>query len=178
MLRIVAGKYRHLIINQPNTDTTRPTMDKVREAIFSSLGYSIVGKKVLDLFAGSGAMGLEALSRGAIECTFVDNNALAISTIKKNVSLLKIEEKTSIIKKEYLSFLSSINETFDILFLDPPYKMKKVYDEVIEYMLENNLLSENAIIVKECDAPFDDDKRFYKDKKYKYGSVHVQILWR
>ena len=81
MLRIIAGKYRHLIIEAPSTNTTRPTTDKVREAVMSSLGTSLINSTILDLFAGSGALGLEALSRGAKKAIFCDNNYLAIKTI-------------------------------------------------------------------------------------------------
>ena len=93
MLRIIAGKYRHLIIEAPSTNTTRPTTDKVREAVMSSLGTSLIDATILDLFAGSGALGLEALSRGAKKAIFCDNNYLAIKTIKDNINKLKIKYK-------------------------------------------------------------------------------------
>ena len=109
MIRIVSGKYRHLILKQPNVTSTRPTMDKVREALMSSLGFFIQNRTVLDLFAGSGALGLEALSRGAKKCVFVDNNFEAIKTIKENIRSLKIEEETEVIKSEYMSYLQNSN---------------------------------------------------------------------
>ena len=125
MIRIVSGKYRHLILKQPNVTSTRPTMDKVREALMSSLGFFIQNRTVLDLFAGSGALGLEALSR-AQKCVFVDNNFEAIKTIKENIRSLKIEEETEVIKNEYMSYLQNSNEIFSLVFLDPPYKEKVI----------------------------------------------------
>ena len=136
MIRIVSGKYRHLILKQPNVTSTRPTMDKVREALMSSLGFFIQNRTVLDLFAGSGALGLEALSRGAEKCVFVDNNFEAIKTIKENIRLLKIEEETEVIKSEYMSYLQNSNEIFSLVFLDPPYKEKDSYEKVITYLLK------------------------------------------
>lgn len=178
MIRIVAGKYRHLIIKQPQVSTTRPTMDKVREALMSSLGFNIQDKVVLDLFAGSGALGLEALSRGAKKCVFVDNNIEAIRTIKDNIKTLKIEEETEVIKEEYMSYLQNSNETFSLVFLDPPYKEKESYEKVISYLLQEQRLEEDGIIVLESDFSFEDDTRFKKTKHYRYGIVHVTILWR
>ena len=178
MIRIVSGKYRHLILKQPNVISTRPTMDKVREALMSSLGFFIQNRTVLDLFAGSGALGLEALSRGAKKCVFVDNNFEAIKTIKENIRSLKIEEETEVIKSEYMSYLQNSNEIFSLVFLDPPYKEKDSYEKVISYLLKEQRLSKDGIIVLESNFPFEDDARFTKKKHYRYGIVHVTILWR
>ena len=164
MIRIVSGKYRHLILKQPNVTSTRPTMDKVREALMSSLGFFIQNRTVLDLFAGSGALGLEALSRGAKKCVFVDNNFEAIKTIKENIKSLKIEEETEVIKNEYMSYLQNSNEIFSLVFLDPPYKEKDSYEKVISYLLKEQRLSKDGIIVLESDFPFEDDDRFTKTK--------------
>ncbi|MGN1295276.1 MAG: 16S rRNA (guanine(966)-N(2))-methyltransferase RsmD [Bacilli bacterium] len=178
MIRIVSGKYRHLVLKQPNVNSTRPTMDKVREALMSSLGFYIQDKVVLDLFAGSGALGIEALSRGAKRCVFVDNNFEAVKTIKENIKSLRIEEETEVIKCEYMSYLQNSNEKFSLVFLDPPYKEKDSYEKVISYLLNEQRLTEDGIIVLESDVPFDDDSRFRKTKHYRYGMVHITVLWR
>ena len=178
MIRTVSGKYRHLILKQPNVTSTRPTMDKVREALMSSLGFFIQNRTVLDLFAGSGALGLEALSRGAKKCVFVDNNFEAIKTIKENIRALKIEEETEVIKNEYMSYLQNSNEIFSLVFLDPPYKEKDSYEKVISYLLKEQRLSKDGIIVLEIYFPFEDDALFTKTKHDRYGMVHVTILWR
>ncbi|MDD6302015.1 MAG: 16S rRNA (guanine(966)-N(2))-methyltransferase RsmD [Bacillales bacterium] len=179
MLRIIGGKYRHLQIKAPDSDLTRPTTDKVREAIMSALSNDLYNAKVLDLFSGSGALGLEALSRGARSATFVDKNSLAIKTIKENIEYMHVKEEVEICLSSYKSFLASHkNEQYDVVFLDPPYKMKEVYDEIVDFLFENNMISSNGVIVKECDTPFYEDDRFIKYKNYKYGIIYVTIYWR
>ena len=178
MLRIVGGKYRRLLIEAPNTNTTRPTTDKVREALMSALGGALYDDIVLDLFAGSGALALESLSRGSKECYFCDNNKLALNTIKQNVEKIKVEEEVHMVYGKYMNCLErlkGVNLVFDIVYLDPPYALKKSYDEVVDYLFENNMLSENAIIVKEGDEPFKEDERFTHHKAYKYGIVNIMI---
>ena len=178
MLRIIGGMYRRLIIEAPNVNTTRPTTDKVREALMSALGDDVYDAVVLDLFAGSGALGLESLSRGARECYFCDNNRLALNTIKENITKLKIEEETHLIFGSYKSVLERLKDQgikFHLVYLDPPYALKKAYDDVVSYLFDNNMLYEDAVVVKEGDKPFVEDERFTKHKAYKYGIVHVMI---
>ena len=179
MLRIIGGKYRHLQIKAPDVDTTRPTTDKVREALMSALAFDIPNKDVLDLFSGSGALGLESLSRGASSCTFVDTNVKAYKIIKENIKNIKIEEKTEVILQDYKTFLkNNSSKKYGLVFLDPPYKLKEVYDEIVDILFENDMLTEDAVIVKECDIPFGNDDRFRKFKNYRYGIIHVSVYWR
>ena len=178
MLRIIGGKYRHLVIEAPSVETTRPTTDKVREALMSALSFDIPSKDVLDLFAGSGALGLEALSRGANSATFVDSNGIAIKCINSNIKKMKIEEETNVFQTTYMDFLKTNKKKFGLVFLDPPYKMKEAYDEIVNYMFDNDMLTEDAIIVKECDVDFPNDERFRKYRTYKYGIIHVSVFWR
>ena len=179
MLRIIGGKYRHLQIKAPDVDSTRPTTDKVREALMSALSFYIADREVLDLFSGSGALGLESLSRGAKSCVFVDTNINAYKVIKENIRSIKIQEKTEVYLQDYKTYLNSNKDKkFDLVFLDPPYKMKEVYGEIVDFMLENDMLSEDAIIVKECDEFFNEDDRFRKFKTYKYGIIHASVYWR
>ena len=175
MLRIIAGKYRHLIIEAPSTNTTRPTTDKVREAVMSSLGTSLIDATILDLFAGSGALGLEALSRGAKKAIFCDNNYLAIKTIKDNINKLKISEEVEIYKCSYKEALNQLKEKNEIIFLDPPYIKENVYQEVCDFLFDNNLLSNNAIIVKEWNKQIPIDNRFNHHKSYSYGTINILI---
>ena len=178
MIRIVSGKYRHLILKQPNVTSTRPTMDKVREALMSSLGFFIQSRSDFDMIGGSGALGKEGLSCSEKKCVYDENNFEAIKTIKGNIRSLKIEEETEVIKSEYMSYLQNSNEIFSLVFLDPPYKEKDSYEKVISYLLKEQRLSKDGIIVLESDFPFEDDDRFTKTKHYRYGIVHVTILWR
>jgi 16S rRNA (guanine(966)-N(2))-methyltransferase RsmD len=183
-MRIVGGKYRHLQINYPETFDTRPTMDKVREAIFSALGNNVVDARILDLFAGSGAMGLEALSRGAKTCTFVDKSKVAIDCVKSNLVKIKVSEPTKIILNDALSYLETLgDEQFDILFLDPPYANKPIYFQCISHLIHNNNLTENGIIVLESDDgklldSIEMIESFSSYKQYKYGHTFVYIIRR
>ena len=175
MLRIIAGKYRHLKIEAPDTDNTRPTTDRVREALMSALGTKLDNAIVLDLFAGSGALGLESLSRGASMVYFIDKAPLAIKTIKKNLFNLK-ENNAKVLLLSYekaLSYLKDEGIKFDIVYLDPPYKMKEVYEKVRNLLLDNDLLNEGAVIVEEANERFNGDYGVSKD--YKYGTVHIRI---
>ena len=178
-MRIVGGKYRHRLIVYPDDAThTRPTKDRVREAIFSAIG-DITNYNVLDLYAGSGAMGIEALSRGASHCVFVDNSVIAIKTIKENVTNLKIpNEEYEIIKNRDLIALDLLKQKFDLIILDPPYEEGQ-YELIVELLKEKDLLSENAIIVMEANRPIILENIDYKkNKEYHYGEIMVFIYWR
>ena len=181
-MRIVGGKYRHRLISFPDdAEHTRPTKDRVREAIFSALG-DISGYRVLDLYAGSGAMGLEALSRGASKATFVDVSPLAIKTIKDNIVSLKIpESEYEIIKNKDLQAIELFKEKglkFDLVILDPPYEQGE-YEKVVNLLFDNNLLSDKAIIVMEANRKITlENIDYQKNKEYHYGEIMVFIYWR
>ena len=181
-MRIVCGKYRHRLITFPDDMAhTRPTKDRIREAVFSAIG-DISGYRVLDLYAGSGAMGIEALSRGASHATFVDISSLAIKTISENIHSLKIDEKEySIIKKPDLVAIESFkndNLKFDLVILDPPYEQGE-YEKIVDLLFNNNLLSEKAIIVMEANRQITlENIDYQKNKEYHYGEIMVFIYWR
>ena len=181
-MRIVGGKYRHRIINWPgDIKITRPTKDRIREAIFSALSY-IDGYQSLDLYAGSGAMGIESLSRGCSYCSFVDSSNLAIKTIQSNLKSLDVPlndyELLAMTDIQALKILKNNNKSFDLVFLDPPYKEGK-YNEVIDMLINENLVKEKCIIVCEADHALSfDNNSFAKIKEYKYGPIYVYILWR
>ena len=119
---IISGKYKGKKLNGFNIEGTRPTMDRVKESLFGMIQTYIPDSIVLDLFAGSGALGLEAVSNGAKECYLIDNNIEAIKTIKENSQ--NFEEQLNIIHIDYKKFLKTTDKKFDIIFLDPPYKEK------------------------------------------------------
>jgi 16S rRNA (guanine966-N2)-methyltransferase len=180
MIRIVGGKYRSRNIFTPDVDTTKPTKDMVREGIFSALGSSIIGANVLDLFAGSGALGIESLSRGANKALFIDNNRVAINVIKKNLLLLN-ENSSEAILNSYqvaMEYFKKSGATFDIVFLDPPYK-ENIYQEIIDGLILSGVLSTYGIIVCESDKLLEINKNYFeKIKNYSYGKSKVTILWR
>ena len=181
-MRINAGKYRNHNIEMTNLETTRETSDKVRQAIFNLIGQFFDGEVVLDLFAGSGAIGLEAISRGAFEAYFNDINKQAIETVKRNALKLKVLEQCDLKNMDFKDYLTSINRPFDIIFLDPPYKEEFALD-AIERMSELKLLKDEGIIIIETDEPKRDIERINKMninyKMYdlrKYGRVSLIFL--
>ena len=178
-MRIVAGIYkRRLIVYPDDASHIRPTKDRIREAIFSALG-DLTGYIGLDLYSGSGAMGIEGLSRGCKFMTFVDNNKLAIETTKKNISNLGITNAEVLFMDDTKAIELFINDKkkFDIIFLDPPYKTGK-YEEIVDLLIKNELLSEHGIIVMESDRDIEISHPFTKRRDYKYGDIKVAILWR
>ena len=178
-MRIVGGKYRHRIIIYPDDAThTRPTKDRVREAIFSAIG-DISNARVLDLYAGSGAMGIEALSRGASHCTFVDISPVAIKTIKENLNNLKIDDNEyEVIKNKDINAIESFKNKFDLIILDPPYEEGQ-YELIVNLLKEKDLLSEHAIIVMEANRSIKlENIDYIKNKEYHYGEINVFIYWR
>ena len=181
-MRIVAGKYRHRNIIYPDDAThTRPTKDRVREAIFSAIG-DITGARVLDLYAGSGAMGIEALSRGASHATFVDISPIAIKTVKANLDSLKVSnDEYEIIKNKdinALEYLKQKGNKFDLIILDPPYEEGQ-YELIIDQMKELDLISENAILVLEANRLVKlENIEYSRNKEYHYGEIMVFIYWR
>ena len=175
MIRITGGKNRSRLLETPNTNLTKPTMDRVREGVFSALGDAVINARVLDLFAGSGSYGFESLSRGANHVTFVDLSREAIKVINKNASALK-EENICIENLDVFSFLSGNPYNFDIIFADPPYKLD-VYEKIVQIILENGILTENGIIILESERELNiDESKFKKVKIYNYGIAKVYIL--
>ena len=175
MIRITGGINRSRLLETPNVSTTKPTMDKVRAGVFSALGPAVEGANVLDLFAGSGSYGFEALSRGAGCATFIDSSSVAVDIIKKNAAKLN-QENVTIIQGDVLTFLEQNLQEFSIIFVDPPYKLD-VYEDVVKTLIRRNILSSNAIIVLESERELNiDESLFSKVKLYKYGLAKVYIL--
>lgn len=177
-MRIVAGKFKSRIINAPLGDNTRPSSDKTRQAIFNVIAPYVYDANVLDIFSGSGALAIEAISRGAKKATLIDNNVDAIRCIKNNISTLKINEQCNVIYDDY-KVIENLNESFDIILLDPPYKLN-VIDEIIKIIEDNKLLNENGIIVFESDQEhvINYEVSGYVIKNKKYGIAHVTFLYK
>ena len=181
-MRIVGGKYRHRLISFPDDMAhTRPTKDRIREAVFSAIG-DISGYRVLDLYAGSGAMGIEALSRGASHATFIDVSALAVKTVNANLNSLKVDKSEyEVLKTTDLLAIETFknrNNHFDLVILDPPYEQGE-YEKIADLLLCNNLLSDRAIIVMEANRPIVlENVDYQKNKEYHYGEIMVFIYWR
>ena len=149
-LRIVAGAHKGRRLRVPSTNSVRPTADRVREALFSTLG-DVGGTDVLDLFAGSGALGLEALSRGAAHCVFVEQDREVASVLRGNVASLGLEARVEILLMGHGSALSRLTQRgdrFDLLFMDPPYTMLTQVDEAVAAALPRLLAPGGLVIVE------------------------------
>ena len=149
-MRIISGIARGTKLYTLEGENTRPTLDRVKEPLFSIIQNDIRDANVLDLFAGSGALGLEALSRGANQAILCDKSYEAIEVIKKNVNKTHFEDKTKVMCMDYKKCIATLNEKFDLIFIDPPYKLD-IAIKSVELILEKDLLSKDGIIVIETD---------------------------
>ena len=176
-LRIISGKNRGLTLTAPDGLDTRPTLDRVREAVFNILFDRVVDANVLDLFSGSGAMGIEALSRYASSCVFVDKDKNAINCITKNVKKSRNQEFSTILYDDYSRFLKNYNgEGFDIIFLDPPYALWND-GKILSGILNSNIMKENCILIAECDRNHAlNYDGFCLTTKKDYGGVSIYLL--
>lgn len=176
-MRIIAGEYKGRKLETPSDDRVRPTTDKVKEALFSIINPYIIDAVCVDLFAGTGNLGLEALSRGAAKCYFCDNSKASLSLINKNIEKCKAQDYSIVLPGDYTSNLSRIPEQADIIFLDPPYD-NGLYDNCFMLIEENNLLNEDGIIIAEHSVSLDLPETIYgfnKIKERKYGSIILSI---
>lgn len=174
MVKVIGGKYRSRNIEIP-AEGTVPTKSRTREAIFSAIRNYLPGANCLDLFAGSGALGIEALSRGATSCLFVDYSPEAVAVIKKNLASLKETQK--VLRADFKDALSSIPPaSLDLVFLDPPYAKKEYYQQAIDLLSGGNLLKEESAVVIEYEGLLELDlSGFDWTKEYKYGYSKVII---
>lgn len=171
-MRIISGKYKGKKLQGFDLEGTRPTMDRVKESLFGMIQNYIPNSKVLDLFAGTGALGLEAISNGAHTCYLIDNNIKAINTIKENSKTFT--ENLIVLNTDYKKFLKETNETFDIIFLDPPY-MENQMNKAIKIIEERNLLNKNGIIICEYEkGEIKTNLNLIKEKTY--GPKTIKIL--
>ncbi len=171
-MRVISGKYRGKNLIGFDIDGTRPTMDRIKESMFAMIQNKINGSVVLDLFAGSGSLGIEALSNGAKSIYLVDNNIELINIIKKNTSGM---DNVSIIKSDYRDALNNFKDIkFDIIFLDPPYKLNLIND-AIDKIIKYDLLSSDGIVV--CEYENEDINTSLDLLKFKsYGNKNIKIF--
>ena len=147
-MRVITGSARGTTLKTPEGMLTRPTTERVKEAVFSSIHYLLPGRKVLDLFSGTGQMGIEALSRGAERCVFVDLRRQAAELIRENLRRAKLEEQAEVLQSDYLAYLSRCREQFDLILLDPPYA-EKFLENALQKISEIDILAEDGIIITE-----------------------------
>jgi 16S rRNA (guanine(966)-N(2))-methyltransferase RsmD len=150
-MKIASGKYRGREIETPRGSKTRPTGGRLKKSLFDILAPRLPGARVLDLFAGAGALGLEALSRGAAQVTFVERNRAAADTIRKNLERLGLDQEAELLRRETtaaIGFLASREQTFDIIFLDPPYR-SDLHAPLLQRIGAGSLVSPGGLVIME-----------------------------
>lgn len=182
-MRVISGEARGKKLISLKGANTRPTLDRVKEALFNIIQFQVKNATILDLFSGSGAISIEALSRGAKSAVLCDNSQEAIKIIEKNLENTKQKNKAVILKNDYMEALKKLGideKKFDIIFLDPPYESDFIIKS-IQKILDLNLLEEQGIIIAETDSNF--DKKQLKDNKMikiyderKYGIVNLIFI--
>ena len=183
MMRIITGRARGIKLETLEGDMTRPTSERAKMAIFSSLQFILEGRRVLDLFAGSGQMGLEAVSRGASHAVLVDQSKDAVRIITKNAEKTRLSEDCTVICSDFSEFLKQRRgrDPFDVVFIDPPYAMKAC-KAAVEALLANRLLKVGGIVVLESAEPdplgvgTPLSEQFEVLKSTRYGVAYVNIL--
>ena len=180
-MRVIAGTARGRRLKELQGMDTRPTTDKVKESIFNIIQFDLEGRKVLDLFGGTGQLGIEALSRGSVHCTFVETRRDAVTLLKDNLKTVGFMDKARVVQGDALAFLSSCREQFDVILLDPPYHTD-LMDKAIDSILAFDILAEHGIIVCETAAerelpPLPEDL-FEPGRSYRYGQIKLTIFRR
>ncbi len=179
-MRVIAGEFKSRQLKSVDSSLTRPTTDKNKENLFNIIGPYFDGGQCLDLFGGSGGLGIEAISRGMDSLYIVDKQYKAFSVIKENINLLKIEDRAFAFKLDYLKALDKFKEmelSFDLVLLDPPYKMK-VNKNIITYLHEHHMLNNGCLLVLEDlnEEVIDVEYPFELKRQVQYGITTLQIL--
>lgn len=175
-MRVISGKARGLKLNTPKNEDVRPTTDRVKESLFNIINGYIIDGEVLDLFAGTGSLGIECLSRGANKCVFVDVSKTSIDIVKSNIKKARVEDNAEILNIDYKSAIDKVkNKTykFDIIFMDPPY-YENMFMDALKKIDESDILKDDGIIVVEHDTKqkFPESiGKLIKDRSKKYGNT-------
>lgn len=171
-VRVISGSARGLKLNTPGDDRVRPTTDRVKESMFNIVQDWVYDSQVLDLFAGSGALGIEALSRGASQAVFCDNSLDSIKIIKSNIEKARVADRSQIVSGDFkrcLRDMEAKNQSFDMIFVDPPY-YEGLFEEVLDTIRSCKILKKGGIVIVEHDAkkPIGqvEGLEVYKEKKY------------
>ena len=176
-MRVITGKARGVQLKTPDGMQTRPTADRVKEALFSIINFDLPGARVLDLFGGTGQLGIEALSRGSNSAVFVDAREDACKLIRENLRRTKLEGQGSVVRSDYLDYLRRCRECFDIIILDPPYA-EVFLENALKCITEIDILQTGGIIVTE--RPLGKDlpctfEGYTRSKDYKYGQTLLAL---
>lgn len=176
-MRVISGKARGVVLKTPVGMATRPTADRVKEALFSIIQFDLPGARILDLFGGTGQLGIEALSRGAASAVFVDQREDACRLIQENLRRTKLIQYGKVIRSDYLAYLKNTQEKFNIVLLDPPYA-EYFLENALNLITEIDILQSGGIIVterplgKELPLNF---QGYIRSKDYKYGKTLLTL---
>lgn len=178
-MRVITGSARGRRLKEPENMDIRPTTDKVKESIFNIVQFDIEGRRILDLFAGTGQMGIEALSRGAAEAVFVDASPKAAALVQENLKITKLDKLARVVRGDSISMLKSLGK-FDVIFIDPPYDTDLI-SRAIQEIIAFDILKENGIIM--CESKLDKvlpdvDEPYFLKKEYKYGKIKLSLYSR
>ncbi|WP_435322216.1 16S rRNA (guanine(966)-N(2))-methyltransferase RsmD [Muriventricola aceti] len=179
-MRVISGSARGRRLKELQGMDTRPTTDKVKESLFNIIQFEIEGRRVLDLFGGTGQLGIEALSRGADHCTFVDMRKEAAALIRENLRLTGLSERSRVVQGDALSFLSSCGEKFDVILLDPPYHTE-LLEKSVERITEFDILREHGIMI--CESAAERElpalpPPYERGREYRYGKIRLTVCRR
>lgn len=176
-VRVISGSARGKKLLAPSGLATRPTADRVKEAVFSIITPYLPAQNVLDMFAGSGALGIEALSRGSKHAVFTEADKAALSVIRQNLDLARVGERAEVVAGDAFKYLSGTSLSFDVIFLDPPYNTG-LLKKALTLIFERELLSDDGIVVVESELAGEEpeDSRFDIVKQAKYGKTVVFVL--
>lgn len=177
-MRVISGTARGTKLKTPEGMLTRPTSDRVKEAVFSVVQFDLPGSRFLDLFGGSGQMAIEALSRGADSAVIVDGRKEACRLIQENLRLTRLQGQAQVVQSDYLTYLDRCRETFDLIFLDPPYA-EVFLENALKRISEIDILSDRGIII--CERPADklvnlEIPGLQRGKDYRYGKTWVTLF--
>lgn len=176
-MRVITGKARGIVLKTPDGMATRPTADRVKEALFSIIQFEIPAARVLDLFGGTGQLGIEALSRDAKSAVFVDEREDACRLIRENLKRTKLEAQARVVRSDYLAFLKTCRDKFDIILLDPPYA-EVFLENSLKMITEIDILETGGIIVAERplgkELPWE-FSGYVRSRDYKYGRTLITI---
>ena len=179
-MRVISGLARGRRLKELEGMDTRPTTDKVKESIFNVIQFDIPGRRVLDLFAGTGQLGIEALSRGAEHCTFVEQSRYAQGVVRENIKVCNLQDSARLVPGESIAFLNSCKEQFDVIFLDPPYQ-SDLLERSLEAITRFDILREHGIIV--CESALDKvlpalEAPYEWGREYRYGKIKLTVCRR
>ncbi len=177
-MRVITGRARGVILKTPDGLSTRPTADRVKEALFSVIQFDVPNAVILDLFGGTGQLGIEALSRGAKSAVFVDAQETACRLIRENLKRTRLDSVGKVIRSDYAAFLQTCHEKFDIIFLDPPYA-EVFLENALKMITEIDILQSGGIIVTE--RPLEKEFNWshpslQRSRDYKYGKTLITIF--